>query len=90
MTDLQKLSKDGIAQELYGHRYNQLSAWAKAHVDSFLIEFNHNDLNSREAALRAENAELESRIAQLEIENLDLWEENQELKIRLTEQEHEG
>jgi hypothetical protein len=88
--DVIHLSKESVAREMYGEPYTRLSAWAQQSVDHVIdrmerITLPNPALPNKEMTLERENEKLASELEQTKLENIDLWEENGELKAQVEE-----
>lgn len=85
------MDREEAAQRMYKCSYDELSAWGKNAVDHAMARIeaisipkeNYSvTLPNTDTSLRLENERLGRIIEQLEIENAELWQENQELRIQ--------
>jgi hypothetical protein len=92
----QSLDPDEVAQQMFGANYAHLSAWGRATVDHTIgkmygldrpkVNAPHNQtLPNVQGSLLADNERLARIVEDLQQENAELWEENQELRVQLTD-----
>lgn len=86
----QKISKDEIAAKLWGvgRTYDGLSPWGQQKVDHIHQSMYPAPANATLPVadnLRVENLRLASQLEQARIENLELWDENTNLKQEIEE-----
>ncbi len=87
------LNRDSAAQKMYGHPYDNLSAWGRQHVDEVIMKMGKIDApwnstlksGNDSARLVEANEQLSRDNEQLRIENGDLWEENSTLQGEIAE-----
>lgn len=90
----EKLSYDDIAEKMFGSPFASLSAWGKASVKHVAGRMDlldkkvdapwNQSLATRQASLLAENERLAKLVEDLTIENHELWEENEQLRMQVS------
>lgn len=87
------MSRDEVAEKLFDASYSRLSAWGKKHVDEVMIKMGFVEApytttlhdGQEPAKLREDNERLARDLESARMENLELWDENSELKSQLAE-----
>lgn len=89
--------REELSQKMYQAPYHSVSEWGKIQIDARIIVSNArlseeqqqqrvdylNSLPPDEVSLKFKIGQLEGQLEQAKLENLDLWEENQELKMEI-------
>lgn len=75
--------RDRVSNELFGVVYTSISEWGKIAVDALIITANKGVEPPIENNLELRVANLEDQLEQARLENMDLWEENEEMKLEM-------
>ena len=81
--------KDEVAERMFNAPYSRLSAWGRNHVDGVMAKFDllapAHSATLKENNPLADTEKLAKELEDLRLENSDLWDQNQELKLELEE-----